>query len=112
VADSGKFLSCSFCGKSQKQVTKLIAGPGVFICDACVSHAHMVIAGHGQTASTPIATIQQVSDDAEAEQCSFCRKHRHQVSAMASAGDMRIICDECLELCEEIVSEEPPMPRR
>jgi hypothetical protein len=30
---------------------------------------------------------------------------------MASAGEMRIICDECLELCEAIVSEEPPMPR-
>jgi ATP-dependent protease Clp ATPase subunit len=105
------FLSCSFCGKSQKQVTKLIAGPGAYICDGCVSHAHEVIAGHGHPASTPIATIQQVSDDADAEQCGFCGKRRHQVAAMASAGDARIICDQCLELCTKIVSEEPPMPR-
>ena len=71
-----------------------------------------MIAGHGHTASTPIATIQQVSEEAGAELCSFCRKRRHQVAAMASAGDTRIICDECLELCGEILSDEPPMPRR
>jgi ATP-dependent Clp protease ATP-binding subunit ClpX len=29
-------LACSFCGKSQEQVRKLIAGPGVFICDDCI----------------------------------------------------------------------------
>ncbi|MEE4640087.1 MAG: ClpX C4-type zinc finger protein, partial [Wenzhouxiangella sp.] len=29
-------LKCSFCGKSQEQVRKLIAGPGVYICDECV----------------------------------------------------------------------------
>src|SRR3990170_2606976 len=31
--DTGELLKCSFCGKSQKQVKKLIAGPGVYICD-------------------------------------------------------------------------------
>ncbi len=112
VAESGNVLSCSFCGKSQQQVTKLIAGPHIYICDSCVSRAHTVIAGHGQTASTPIATIQQVADEAEAEHCSFCAKHRHQVTAMASAGDTRTICDQCLELCDEVLSDEPPLPRR
>ena len=34
--DSGKLLYCSFCGKSQHEVRKLIAGPSVFICDECV----------------------------------------------------------------------------
>ncbi|GAB2883591.1 ATP-dependent Clp protease ATP-binding subunit ClpX [Microbulbifer echini] len=34
--DSGKLLYCSFCGKSQQEVRKLIAGPSVFICDECV----------------------------------------------------------------------------
>ncbi|MBW3590065.1 MAG: ATP-dependent Clp protease ATP-binding subunit ClpX, partial [Actinobacteria bacterium] len=32
----GDLLKCSFCGKSQKQVKKLIAGPGVYICDECI----------------------------------------------------------------------------
>ena len=102
---SGDFLSCSFCGKNQKQVKKLIAGPHVYICDGCLGRAHAVIAEPGRTASTPIATIEQVSDEAGAEQCSFCEKPRHQVAAMASTGDKRI-CDECLGLCDEIVREE------
>ena len=34
--DGGELLKCSFCGKSQKQVKKLIAGPGVYICDECI----------------------------------------------------------------------------
>ena len=34
--DNGKILYCSFCGKSQHEVRKLIAGPSVFICDECV----------------------------------------------------------------------------
>ena len=38
-ADSDKLLYCSFCGKSQHEVRKLIAGPSVFICDECVSYA-------------------------------------------------------------------------
>ena len=112
MPDSGNLLACSFCGKSQKQVTKLIAGPGVYICDGCVSRTHAVTAGHGYTASTSIATIQQVSDEVGAEQCSFCGKHRYQVAAIASAGYTRTICDECLELCEETLSDEPPVPRR
>ena len=32
----GEILHCSFCGKAQHQVIKLIAGPGVYICDQCV----------------------------------------------------------------------------
>jgi ATP-dependent Clp protease ATP-binding subunit ClpX len=31
-------LLCSFCGKSKRQVEKLIAGPNVYICDECVEH--------------------------------------------------------------------------
>ena len=34
--DNNQALKCSFCGKSQKQVIKLIAGPGVYICDECI----------------------------------------------------------------------------
>ncbi len=34
--DTGELLKCSFCGKSQKQVKKLIAGAGVYICDECI----------------------------------------------------------------------------
>ena len=40
----GDLLSCSFCGKSQKQVLKLIAGPGVHICDECIELCVEIIA--------------------------------------------------------------------
>ena len=104
-------MSCSFCGKSKKQVKVMIGVPQVYICDRCVSRARAVIAEPRRTASTPIATIQQVSNEARAEQCSFCGKRRHQVAAMASAGDTRI-CNECLEFSDEILSDIPPVPSR
>ncbi|WP_331709109.1 ClpX C4-type zinc finger protein, partial [Cephaloticoccus capnophilus] len=37
MAKSSRMTLCSFCGKTQSEVKKLIAGPGVFICDSCVS---------------------------------------------------------------------------
>ncbi|MFC4727022.1 ATP-dependent Clp protease ATP-binding subunit ClpX [Coralloluteibacterium thermophilus] len=42
-SDSGKILYCSFCGKSQHEVRKLIAGPSVFICDECVELCNDII---------------------------------------------------------------------
>ena len=41
--DSSKLLYCSFCGKSQHEVRKLIAGPSVFICDECVELCNDII---------------------------------------------------------------------
>lgn len=41
--DDGKLLYCSFCGKSQHEVRKLIAGPNVFICDECVELCNDII---------------------------------------------------------------------
>jgi ATP-dependent Clp protease ATP-binding subunit ClpX len=41
--DNGKLLYCSFCGKSQHEVRKLIAGPSVFICDECVELCNDII---------------------------------------------------------------------
>ena len=41
--EGGELLKCSFCGKSQKQVMKLIAGPGVYICDECIGLCNEII---------------------------------------------------------------------
>ena len=43
VGESADLLKCSFCGKSQKQVKKLIAGPGVYICDECIDLCNEII---------------------------------------------------------------------
>ncbi len=41
--DSVELVKCSFCGKSQKQVTKLIAGPGVYVCNECIDLCNVII---------------------------------------------------------------------
>jgi ATP-dependent Clp protease ATP-binding subunit ClpX len=43
IGESADLLKCSFCGKSQKQVKKLIAGPGVYICDECIELCNEII---------------------------------------------------------------------
>jgi hypothetical protein len=105
-AGSCELLSCSFCGKHQKQVKKLIAGPDAYICDRCIDRVHTVLAAVGKTASTPTATIRRVSDEGRDESCSFCGKRRDRVEAMAAAGEARI-CNECLDLCDEIITDTP-----
>ena len=105
--------SCSFCGRSRGEGARLIAGPGVFICDRCAAHA---------TRLSPNAPL---DDHAEAPmrleppgsqaRCSFCGKQAGQVGFLAASGlagspDGKFgqgarICDECLDLCLAILAE-------
>lgn len=50
--DDGKLLYCSFCGKSQHEVRKLIAGPSVFVCDECVELCNDIIREEMQEKAT------------------------------------------------------------
>ena len=43
IGETADLLKCSFCGKSQKQVKKLIAGPGVYICDECIDLCNEIL---------------------------------------------------------------------
>lgn len=54
--DDGKLLYCSFCGKSQHEVRKLIAGPSVFICDECVDLCNDIISEEVQEADSESAS--------------------------------------------------------
>jgi ATP-dependent Clp protease ATP-binding subunit ClpX len=49
---------CSFCGKSQHEVRKLIAGPNVFICDECVELCLGILADTGETAEEARAALE------------------------------------------------------
>src|SRR3989449_5844381 len=51
-ASGDKLLYCSFCGKSQHEVRKLIAGPSVFICDECIELCNDIIREEGATSDT------------------------------------------------------------
>ncbi len=65
--DGGKLLYCSFCGKSQHEVRKLIAGPSVFICDECVDLCNDIIREEVQESSSEdtqerLPSPQEISD--------------------------------------------------
>src|SRR5438128_3110547 len=69
--DANQTLVCSFCGKSQKEVKKLIAGPTVYICDECIGLCNDIIAeeleseeqqGKGTKAIPKPAEIKQILD--------------------------------------------------
>ena len=49
TTDGGKLLFCSFCGKNQNEVRRLIAGPSVYICDECVDLCNDIISEEAQT---------------------------------------------------------------
>jgi hypothetical protein len=103
-------LACSFCGKQQNEVRKLIAGPGVYICDPCVDLAGNVISS-GQPADTELGTMDALSAHATYLRCSFCGKDRGRAAFMPEVTLERTpasaaICSECLVLCNEIITEE------
>lgn len=83
---------CSFCGKVQSEVKRLIAGPGgCFVCDACVQK-------FGQE--------EHQGQPKRAAYCSFCGKNEQQTSFLVAGMKNTHICDECLELCQDILDEE------
>ena len=53
-------LKCSFCGKSQKQVIKLIAGPGVYICDECIDLCVEIVEEEKIEQTSESLTVEQV----------------------------------------------------
>ena len=73
-------MICSFCGRPSTQVAKLIAGPRVYICDACVGAAEQVLPGESSTEGTPERSagggggpMELVPFDSRVR-CSFCRQ--------------------------------------
>jgi ATP-dependent protease Clp ATPase subunit len=107
----GQF-ACSFCGRAQREVGKLVAGPMVFVCDTCV----------GATAKTlgdkpPDWTA--IVPDGGAELCSFCGKPAGQVWRVIATSNRSTwwpfrserprsvsICNECIELCNDFLAKE------
>jgi ATP-dependent Clp protease ATP-binding subunit ClpX len=57
IGEANDLLKCSFCGKTQKQVKKLIAGPGVYICDECIDLCNEIIVEDTGSCRTSKATI-------------------------------------------------------
>jgi ATP-dependent protease Clp ATPase subunit len=86
----GCLLHCSFCGRSQLECAKLIAGHGqdVYICEGCVA----------------VAREWPAVADPE-RRCDFCGIPRGWTGRMVERAG-KAACHPCLELCEEIIAEE------
>ncbi len=87
---------CTWCGRPPSEVSKLIAGPNVYICDACVESAERAAAG--RAAAGPFAGLEK----GRLARCAFCGKRHGQDRriVMASAGN---ICSNCLRACRDIL---------
>jgi ATP-dependent protease Clp ATPase subunit len=122
-------MKCSFCGKSQDQVAKLIGsrrfGGGLgrfgrkgraYICDACVATCDSSLqraaaiaagtlkpAGHFRTVARLTTESKLLSD------CSFCRKPQHECGGIAfSRVQEAAICRRCVEICNSILANQNP----
>jgi hypothetical protein len=88
--------TCTWCGRPPSEVSKLIAGPAVFICDGCVAAAERSAAGEAAGPFSPPKA------GGVTTRCAFCGKRRagdrHLV--MAQAGH---VCTDCLRACREIL---------
>jgi hypothetical protein len=97
-------LICTFCRRAEMQVNKLIAGPDVFICDACVALAQQTITGSLPTGTRDSFAL--ATQHAKAR-CSFCRKRRtaDRPLLVSTAAN---ICRECLNTCRQILVDSTP----
>ena len=106
-AHTSRTYSCSFCGKDQRAVRRLNAGPGgVYVCDECVA-ACLLAQTRDPVATLPRGTrLAFAESHATHERCSFCGKLLDEVAWMALTAEGTAICDECVALCEDIISNE------
>lgn len=85
---------CTWCERPPSEVAKLIAGPAVFICDACVEVADQALRDAGPREGAARAA-------GAGRRCSFCRKRA--TGERPVAGGRANVCRECLRICREIL---------
>ena len=103
-----KVGACSFCGKSQDEVRKLIAGPTVYICDECIDLCNDIIAEEVEQEAqlegpaSPVALLNAPT------WCRVCQlpKSAEEVVAMSELGFF--VCRRCLDLIRAATDEPAP----
>lgn len=92
---------CSFCGKAPKAVAKLVAGPSVYICDACIDSARVTL--DGSSARRSGARFETLTQQSQ-RRCSFCGKRSRDAPRASASGHQ--ICKSCVELAQRIVADQ------
>jgi ATP-dependent protease Clp ATPase subunit len=118
-------FTCSFCGKRLSEVRKLVSGPRVFICNECVVRCREMIGPRPPRVVDDLAAPDRTTedlptqpstdgdgddDDVTAERrppdsthCSFCGRSTNDVARLI-AGPTVYICNECVELGEDVIN--------
>jgi hypothetical protein len=87
--------ACTFCGRPPSEVSKLVRGPNVFICDGCIVLAEHALSGaRGALALAPSGR----------SSCSFCGKRRSAKKKVV-IGPTSNVCDACVGLCQQIIDD-------
>jgi hypothetical protein len=87
---------CTWCGRPPSEVTKLVAGPKVYICDGCVDLASKAFTGNSGGKFVK-------GKRGGARRCSFCGKRGTDGRSLAAAA-VGNVCSDCLKTCREIMS--------
>src|SRR5262245_58908793 len=92
---------CTWCGRPPSEVAKLIAGPRVYICDACIADAERAARGRGTAGSFALAKRASIR-----RRCAFCGRTAgtNRPILSASAGH---VCEACLQTCRQIADSSP-----
>jgi len=96
-------LHCSFCGKHQNELRKLIAGPSVYICDECIYMCNDIIAEDGELQGTASAA----SSLRLAEWCRVCRRRRV-APELVAVPDVGHVCHRCVDAIRAAVDAPKP----
>jgi hypothetical protein len=88
---------CTWCGRPPSEVSKLIAGPHVYICDDCIRSAERTTAGDPSAGPFGRKTRRTV-----ASKCAFCARRASRIRSLATASAGHV-CSECLRVCREIL---------
>jgi hypothetical protein len=90
---------CTWCGRPPSEVAKLIAGPAVFICDACVASAERAALG-----GPPAGPFGRSKRTSVLSRCAFCGNHPTKARSLAAASAGHV-CTDCVRACREILDD-------
>ena len=91
-------LACTWCGRPPSEVAKLVAGPRVFICDACVAAAEHAASGRDTTG--PFSMTMRAS--VRRRRCAFCSRTAAKDRPVLAAA-VGNVCSACLAICRQIM---------